>query len=126
MNCQGYRTLLRAALEGALTEWQRGEAEDHVSECKACGAFHKQTYGVSCRELTESLDEYVDGSLASEVHTTFERHLSICIECRDYVACYRRTIALGRSAYEAGDESTPSAVPESLVRAILSARRRSE
>jgi anti-sigma factor RsiW len=122
MNCQGYRTHLRAALEGVIRVSEREEAERHLSQCKECGAFHKRTYGISCRELTESLDDYVGGSLDPAHHVVFERHLSICIECREYADGYRRTIALGRAAFtDAGDGSL--AVPESFVRGVLRARR---
>jgi hypothetical protein len=52
----------------------------------------------------------------------FERHPANCVECRAYLASYRRTIALGKAAFEDAGAPALESVPESLVRAILDAR----
>jgi anti-sigma factor RsiW len=127
MNCKGYYAILRDYMEGEVSAAQRTELEQHVSECKACSAFHKLAYEISCRELTEFLDDYVDGRLSPERRAVFDRHLEICTECKDYVAGYKTTIELGKSAYSDPDEPaepTFMIAPESLVRAILAARKK--
>ena len=50
----------------------------------------------------------------------FERHLERCPPCVNYLDSYRATIALARDACASEDVPRP---PDSLVRAILDARR---
>jgi len=78
---------------------------------------------LTCRELIEFLAAYLDDELPAETRADFERHLSLCPPCVDYLAGYRETIRLGREACEP-EGSVPSDVPAELVAAILSARRR--
>lgn len=77
---------------------------------------------ISCRELVEFLDLYLDGDLPPDRKAEFERHLSVCEPCVNYISTYRKTIALGKEACRDGNV-TAAAVPEELVRAILTARR---
>ena len=49
----------------------------------------------------------------------FERHLSVCPSCVNYLKTYEQTIILTKIA---GDDPVPAEVPESLVQAILAAR----
>jgi anti-sigma factor RsiW len=53
---------------------------------------------VTCRELIEVLDDYLDGALPPDVQAGLERHLSGCEACRAYLATYRKTWALGAAA----------------------------
>ena len=78
---------------------------------------------LTCRELIDFLAAYLDGELAPEARTVFERHLSLCPNCVDYLASYRETIRLGKQACEP-DAELPADVPSDLVDAILAARRR--
>jgi hypothetical protein len=48
----------------------------------------------------------------------FERHLSICVECVEYVDSYRDTIDLAKRCCE-----SVVPVPRALVDAILAAKR---
>ena len=73
---------------------------------------------ITCRELTEFLDDYVAGALAAERRGVFERHLAACPDCRNFLASYRRTIGLVKGTAEA----VPRDVPAELVRAVLAAR----
>lgn len=76
---------------------------------------------ITCRELEEFILDYLDGRLSRKARFVFRLHLLFCRECRDYVARYQRTIALGKAAF--ADEDVP--IPEDLVRAVLAARRAS-
>ena len=78
---------------------------------------------ITCRELIEFLHLYLDGELAPERVVEFERHLSVCDSCVNYLASYRTTIALGKAACEDLDGPVGADVPQDLVAAILSARR---
>ncbi|MBM4383792.1 MAG: zf-HC2 domain-containing protein [Deltaproteobacteria bacterium] len=77
---------------------------------------------MTCREFTEFLMAYLDGELASDVRSAFESHMFGCQTCVNYLESYQATIQLGRVAC-AEDEPVPSDVPESLVQAILAARK---
>jgi anti-sigma factor RsiW len=78
---------------------------------------------ITCRELIEFLNLYLEGELPSERVAEFERHLSVCASCVNYLATYRETIALGKAACEDLDGPVGADVPEELVAGILSARR---
>jgi anti-sigma factor RsiW len=79
---------------------------------------------MTCRDFIEFLLQYQAGELPATERGVFDHHLSLCKACRDYLANYRRTIALEKTAFGATDEPIPAAVPEALVQAILAARRR--
>ena len=48
----------------------------------------------SCRDLLESLSDYVDGALESALCSELERHLEGCENCRIVVDSLRKTIYL--------------------------------
>lgn len=79
---------------------------------------------MTCRELAEFLSAWLNGELSKAEAAEFERHLSVCPACIKYVDSYKKTIALGRDAFRG--EETVKSVPESLVQAILSAKKRAE
>jgi anti-sigma factor RsiW len=75
---------------------------------------------MTCRELTETLTDYLDGRLPVLTRWSTWLHLSLCRDCRRYLAGFRETVRLAR---EAGREpEAPADPPEDLVRAILKAR----
>jgi anti-sigma factor RsiW len=80
---------------------------------------------VTCRELADFIADYLTGDLSPEIRAAFEHHLSLCPNCRRYLASYQATVTLGKHAFDADDAPVPAGVPEELVRAILDARRRS-
>jgi predicted anti-sigma-YlaC factor YlaD len=79
--------------------------------------------GLTCRELIEFLDDYVDGCLARAELARFEEHLALCVACRRYLHGYRSTMRLALAACAEADRE-PEDVPEELVAAILASRAR--
>jgi anti-sigma factor RsiW len=78
---------------------------------------------VTCRDAADFILDYLAGTLDAETTTRFEWHLSRCANCIEYLAQYRRTIELGRRAFD--DDSASAGLegmPEDLVTAILAAR----
>jgi anti-sigma factor RsiW len=79
---------------------------------------------ITCRELIEFLHLYLDGELPPERVAEFERHLSVCESCVNYIKTYREAIALGKAACRDWDAPARDEVPEELVAAVLAASRR--
>ena len=124
MNCDDFRSCLHAYYQDTLSEAQRRELERHAAGCTACGELYAVAQQLSCRELVAFLDDYVEGELAAERLVVFERHLSLCADCLDYLRGYRTALAAARAALDdaaAAIEVEP--IPDELVRAILAARR---
>lgn len=72
---------------------------------------------MTCEALIEKfLLDYHTGILPVARKLEFEFHLSLCSECRKYVASYKKTIQLAKATVE-----TPEPIPEKLIEAILSA-----
>jgi len=78
---------------------------------------------MKCREVAEFLMEYLDGALGEAERRVFEGHIGDCPACVNYLETYRETVRLGKSVC-APDAEVPPDVPEELVQAILSARRK--
>lgn len=76
---------------------------------------------MTCRDATAFLMEYLDGELSRESHRIFEQHLLQCPACRDYLASYQTTIALGKAACV--DDAASNPPPRELVDAILASRK---
>ena len=77
---------------------------------------------VTCRELIEFLDDYVDGRLAPDAKADFDAHLTQCPHCVDYLKTYRETRTLSRGVCkEPADHGAPGDLPEELVTAVLKA-----
>jgi anti-sigma factor RsiW len=77
---------------------------------------------ITCRELIDFLDDYVANDMEPSRRRTVDEHLAICPECVRYVDSYRRTIAMGRAAFDDPSAPAPSDVPPKLLRAILASR----
>ena len=77
---------------------------------------------LTCRELAEFLGAYLAGDLSRRERARFEAHLADCPDCAAYLRSYEATIRLARDAF--ADEPVAPSVPEKLVRAILTARKR--
>lgn len=84
---------------------------------------------MTCKELTDFLDDYLDEAMETGVRQTFEHHLSVCADCRRYLESYRKTVSLTRSlrsgvAGEASVSPDTAEEAEALVRAVLASRSR--
>jgi anti-sigma factor RsiW len=79
---------------------------------------------MTCREFADFMMDYRSGELSTESRAAFEYHLSLCSNCRRYLASYQETVKLGKGAFEDDEANVPSEVPEELVKAILAARPR--
>lgn len=79
---------------------------------------------MTCRDLTDFILDYLEGTLDPQVRARFEHHLTLCPACVNYIEAYRASVALGSRVFEDEDQSAEAAgVPDSLVRSILSAVR---
>lgn len=79
---------------------------------------------MTCRELADFIADYLSGEIPGDVRAQFDWHLSVCPNCRQYLANYQATIAVGRRAFLADEAEVPPDVPDDLLRAILEARKR--
>ena len=80
---------------------------------------------MTCREFADFIADFQAGELAGGVRDQFERHLTVCPNCRRYLSQYDATVRLGKRAFDQDDATLPDDVPEELVKAIRLARGRS-
>ena len=73
---------------------------------------------MTCQQLIDFIGRYRENELSGDERTEFDRHLEICPSCVAYLKTYEQTVLLARAS---ADERVPPDVPESLVKAILSA-----
>lgn len=78
---------------------------------------------MTCREFADFIMGYLDAELPASVRASFERHLSLCNNCQQYLESYKNAVELGKRAFDDDDAVIPAGIPEDLVRAIVSARR---
>ena len=78
---------------------------------------------MTCREFADFIMDYLAGELPPDAREPFERHLSRCHNCHEYIAQYKSTIDAGRLAFQNLEEEVPAEVPEDLVKAVLAARK---
>ncbi len=77
---------------------------------------------ITCRAFDNFILSYLDDELTEKQRRTFEFHLRVCRECRDYLTAYKRTIEISKRAFEHSDSQIPCTVPDDLIRAILAAK----
>ncbi len=78
---------------------------------------------ITCRELIEFLDGYLADELSVEERAAFDEHLEVCPDCVAYMSGYETSIAMSKAALR-DDATVPADVPETLVKAVLAARKR--
>lgn len=69
-----------------------------------------------CRDLLESLSDYIDGDLGLELCAEIERHMAGCENCRVVVDTLKKTIYLYQSVQE--PVKMPGDVRERLYRCL--------
>jgi anti-sigma factor RsiW len=79
---------------------------------------------VTCRQFADFMADYLGGEVAADTRGQFDRHLSLCPNCRKYLESYEETVKLGKQAFEDDDAALPQDVPEQLIEAVLAARGR--
>ena len=76
---------------------------------------------LTCQQLIDFIMSYLDDELPQDQRAEFDRHMSACPSCVDYLNTYEKTVRLAKSC---ANDPVPEEVPESLVQAILEARKR--
>ena len=76
---------------------------------------------VTCQQLIDFLMSYLDGELPAAQRAEFDRHMAACPSCLDYLKTYETTVSLAKTCTT---DTVPDEVPESLVQAILEARKK--
>lgn len=78
---------------------------------------------LTCREIIDFVLAYLDGELPARERAIFDRHLSVCPDCVNYLNTYQATLGISKLA--AGTESEGNPILSELVQAILAARKES-
>jgi anti-sigma factor RsiW len=92
--------------------WLRGKLRGWFLrvEARFCHAGHSPGM-LHCREITDLIMGYVEGTLDPDERRSFEAHIADCRNCWRFLRGYRETVALGRHLRE---EEIPSDVRERL------------
>lgn len=75
---------------------------------------------IPCEEVITFLWAYLGGELPPEKAEEFERHLSVCPSCVNYIETYKKTVELSRGTFQPEEAEE---MPEDLLRAVMAARR---
>jgi anti-sigma factor RsiW len=78
---------------------------------------------MTCQQLIDFIGRHRENELSPDERAEFDRHLAICPSCVAYLKTYEQTVLLTKAS---ADDPVPPSVPESLVKAILAARRSNE
>jgi hypothetical protein len=76
---------------------------------------------IDCATFERFLLDYYEGELPAAQAELFERHLSLCGQCRASYLGYVRSIEMGKRLFRDRDAPPPDEVPERLVAAVISA-----
>ena len=125
MTCDEFKLAIHHLFKRHVAEAERpaleASAAAHRAACTDCEDFMQLVERLSCRELIEFLNDYLDDVLPTARRAVFEEHLQICPDCKNYLDAYRKTMEMSvASMMKQGDHL--DAPPEELVRAILKAR----
>ena len=80
---------------------------------------------MTCQEIANYLDDYLNGDLTESERLVLEEHLGECPNCVAYLQSYEMTIKLSKTAWDERTAHDCEDVPEDLIHAILDARKRS-
>lgn len=82
---------------------------------------------LTCQELIEFLDDYVEQRLPPARRAMFDDHLfRCCAHCREYLEEYVATVRLTRALSAGGAGAEEAAVPQELLEAVKAALARRE
>jgi len=70
---------------------------------------------LSCKEVVELVNDYLEGALSFEERTDLELHLTLCEGCADYLHQLRQ---LGRAAARLREEDVPEKMRNRLLDAF--------
>lgn len=79
---------------------------------------------ISCKEVEEFLLDYLEGRLGIWTRLMFKLHLMMCPDCPKYIEEYKNIIALGRKAFPEPEKPAKEKVPDEILQAILSVRKK--
>jgi hypothetical protein len=74
---------------------------------------------ISCKDMFESLSEYVDGHLDDSVCEEIRLHLQDCAPCEKFLDSFRRSIEISKLAGTVESPPSLSEEAKSVLRAIL-------
>lgn len=78
---------------------------------------------ISCREITNLLADYLEGSLDPKTAEALEAHLSGCRTCDNFLQTYQTTTTLLR---DLGEEEVPGELKDRVLRFFRERRGRSQ
>jgi anti-sigma factor RsiW len=70
---------------------------------------------LSCKEIVEVVNDYLEGALPFDDRTAFELHLAYCDGCTEYLRQLRQ---LGRAAARLREEDLPEKTRDGLLEAF--------
>ena len=78
------------------------------------------TRSITCKELTEVLTDYLEGTMSPEDRARFDAHLEICDGCVTYVDQMRQVI---RTVRELRPDDVEETAPDDLLDAFRAWKR---
>lgn len=123
MNCADFDRFAPFYLYGILPPPVVRATESHLSTCARCDSSLKPLRTIVCREIIDTLADYLENTLPEAERRSLEAHLAVCPDCLDYLRSYQDTIRLTQAAFDAGSEPACD-LPDDLVRAVLAARKK--
>ncbi len=78
---------------------------------------------ISCKEITDLLADYLEGSLDQQTVQALEAHFSGCRTCDNFLETYRTTTTFVR---DLGGEEVPAELKERIIRFVREHRGRQE
>lgn len=73
---------------------------------------------INCREFNESIFDYTEDLLGDQETTLFERHMTVCPVCRNFMKTYTATFKTGKEFFPYENEEISSEMPKDLLNAI--------
>lgn len=83
------------------------------------GVMFRMPMMITCRQFEEFIVDYLEGGLTTHERRVFEIHLSICRECREYLAAYKASMEAAKQGLSLDESPVLEEVPEDLVTAIV-------